>query len=59
MRFKNVIKYITRGWNDTNTTPLHPSLKIIPPFVFDVFMFLLIGSILISIVLKVFGLELE
>jgi len=55
-KLKKVLKYIFRGWE---YEPPHPVLKIIPPFVFDIFLFLIVGSIIFTIVIKVFGIEID
>ena len=44
-----ILKYIFRKY-EKETKYLHPKLKILPPFFYDIFIFLIVLSVVIAII---------
>ncbi len=46
MKTKNIIAHITRSWSEENTTNIHPRLKFLPPFTYELMAYLLLVALI-------------
>jgi len=53
---RKIVAYILRRWDQERTQPLHPGLKILPPFFYEILGYLLAIAILYQIGLYLFSL---
>jgi hypothetical protein len=54
MNWIKIKKYFLRTWDETNPN-IHPVLRIIPVFLFELIVILMIIAFVVSMVLKFFG----